>query len=55
MLTADEKVKELNEILEAKNLEMDEMRVQLDHSPDLSNEDHWRLLNDGLVAAETAE
>jgi len=27
MLTADEKVRELNEILEAKNLEMDEMRV----------------------------
>ena len=30
MLTADEKVKELHEILESKNLEMDEMRVQLE-------------------------
>lgn len=30
MLTADEKVKELQEILDSKNLEMDEMRVHLD-------------------------
>jgi len=32
MLTADEKVKELQEILESKNLEMDEMRVHMESS-----------------------
>jgi len=32
MLTADEKVKELQEILESKNLEMDEMRVHIESS-----------------------
>lgn len=30
MLTSDEKVQELMQILEAKNLESDEMRVQLE-------------------------
>jgi hypothetical protein len=30
MLTADEKVKELQEVLDSKNLEVDEMRVQMD-------------------------